>query len=154
MGGHWRIYCLVMAKSVLFRCFRSEFPELSVCHISSQYGSRLAFWMSTFTDLVLRCRLGWSAPTQTSTSSSRWRGALRSWRIRAESTWFTAGRLCCRPPPTSPWTTSCKVGRTAVVFTATVQRVLLVLLLSAILQLLALCLRWHFFLSFQTVVRL
>lgn len=67
----------------------------------------------TVTDLLTCCRLGWFAQNRMSTSSSRWRKALRSWRTRAGSTWFTAGQLCCRLPWTSLWITSYKVGGTA-----------------------------------------
>lgn len=61
-------------------------------------------------DWALCCRLGWSVLTRTSTLSSRWSEGPRSRRIKAEFTWFTAGRHCCRASPTSLWTTSCKVG--------------------------------------------
>lgn len=67
---------------------------------------------STVADLLTCCRLGWFALNRMSTSSSRWRKALRSWRTRAGSTWFTAGQLCCRLPWTSLWITSYKVGGT------------------------------------------
>lgn len=93
-------------------------------------------------NLALCCRLGWSAPTQTSTSSSRWREALKSRKTRAESTWFTAGRLSCRPPPTSLQTTNHKVGQWLLRGQVAVQRELLVLLLF-------LCMRWHYFLPYQ-----
>lgn len=66
--------------------------------------------MYTLIDLVLFCRQGWSAPTRRSISSSRWREVPRSWKTKAESMSFTAGRLCWRTPPTSLWTTSNKVG--------------------------------------------
>lgn len=69
----------------------------------------------TVTDLPTCCRLGWFAQNRMSTSSSRWRKALRSWRTRAGSTWFTAGQLCCRLPWTSLWITSYKVGGTTTV---------------------------------------
>lgn len=75
-------------------------------------------WFSTLTGLLLCFRPGWSALTQTSTSSSRWREALRSWRTRAGCTWFIAGLLCCSPPQTSMWTTSNKVGHKTTALTA------------------------------------
>lgn len=116
MAGYSRALRVLLPLSFAvsqFKCYPSIwgtsfrmylFPSFTCCMRSMVLHTHWPF--------VLCCRLGWSAPIQTSTSSSRWRETLRSWRTKAGSMWSTAGRLCCRLPPTFLWTISCKVGHT------------------------------------------